>query len=83
MQSGEVNDRVDRIERTLNQFLGQLLENSVGTDQVFRFLVVAQELIQQLGRRLFRLAHGISGLERQCRSWAGYTKIRTPSGYAA
>lgn len=33
---------------TLDQLLGQLLEDTVGTDQVFRFLVVGQDLIQQL-----------------------------------
>ncbi|MCY1559959.1 hypothetical protein D9M68_970450 [compost metagenome] len=57
------------IQRTLDQLLGQLLEDAFGTDQVFRFLVVGQELIQQLvGDGVFRLAHGVSGAERQCRS---------------
>ena len=57
------------IQRTLNQLLGQLLEDAVSTDQVFRILVVGQELIQQLvGDGMLRLAHGVSGSERQCRS---------------
>ncbi len=57
------------IQRTLDQLLGQLLEDAFGTDQVFRFLVVGQELIQQLvGNGVFRIAHGVSGSKRQCRS---------------
>lgn len=68
------------IQRTLNQLLGQLLEDAVSTDQVFRIPVFGQEPIQQLvGDGMLRLAHGVSGSARQCRSLAGYTKIRTPS----
>ena len=44
-------------------------KDAVSTDQVFRILVVGQELIQQLvGDGMLRLAHGVSGSERQCRS---------------
>ena len=39
-----------RIERTLDQQLGQLLERAVLANQVFRLLVVRQQAIQQLRR---------------------------------
>ncbi|WCR46669.1 hypothetical protein OML25_01150 [Stutzerimonas stutzeri] len=40
-----------------------------GGDAVFRFLAVGQKLIQQLvSDGMLRLAHGVSGSERQCRS---------------
>ncbi len=54
------------IQRTLGSSLVSCLRMPFGTDQVFRFLVVGQELIQQLvGDGMFRLAHGVSGAERQ------------------
>jgi len=49
---------------TLDQNFGELLEDAVGTDQVFRFLVVGKELIQQLvGDGVLGFARGVSGLE--------------------
>ena len=38
----------DCIQRTLDQSLGQLLEDAACADQVFRFLVAGQELVKQL-----------------------------------
>lgn len=57
------------IQRTLDQLLGQLLEDAVGTDQVFRLLIIGQKLIQQfVGNGVGRLVHGVSSSQRQCRS---------------
>lgn len=41
------------IQGALNQFLGQLLEDTVSANQVFRFLVVGQQLV---GDGMFRCA---------------------------
>ncbi|MNG04578.1 hypothetical protein D3C85_1635090 [compost metagenome] len=54
-----------RIQSPHDQFLGQLLEDAFGTDQVFRFFVIDQELIQQPAcDGESRLSNGVSGLER-------------------
>lgn len=56
------------IKGAFDQLLGQLLEDAVGTDQVLWLLVVGEELIKQrVGDGVFVLAHGDSGLMRQCR----------------
>lgn len=67
------------IQCPLDQLFGQLFEDAVRTDQVFRLLVVSKKLIQQLISNGVFLCHGVSGSMRQCRSLSGYTKSRTPS----
>jgi len=51
-----------RIQRPLHQQLGQLLEQAVLADQVFRLLVVGQQAAEQLvGYLVLAWAHGVSG----------------------
>ncbi|MCY1451775.1 hypothetical protein D9M71_686570 [compost metagenome] len=76
-------------QRTLDQHLGELLEQAVFANQIFRFLVIDQQAVGELdelrvGLRplgAFHYGHGYSlRLAVSCQMTV-YTKLKTPSQF--